>query len=98
LGSWVLARNSATPALKPTSTASEIKFTIAPALTAQARNPIRATRSAVQAAKPAKREVSPPARSASDEPTSSEIADVTVIEVWRELQNSQKTSPENMHA
>jgi hypothetical protein len=29
----------------------------------------------------------------SDEPMSSEIADVTVIEVCRELQNSQNTSP-----
>ena len=34
----------------------------------------------------------------SDAPISSEIADVTVSAVWRELQNSQKTSPPNRHA
>ena len=41
---------------------------------------------------------SPPAISPSEAPTSSEIAEVTVIAVWRELQNSQKTRPENRHA
>ena len=34
----------------------------------------------------------------SDEPISSEIADVTVIDVCRELQKSQKTSPPKRHA
>jgi hypothetical protein len=32
------------------------------------------------------------------EPMSSEIADVTVIDVCRELQNSHHTSPPNKHA
>ena len=36
--------------------------------------------------------------SPSDVPTSSDMAEVTVIAVCRELQNSQKTSPENMQA
>jgi len=45
-----------------------------------------------------KRVTSPPARSPSDEPSSREMADVTVIAVWRELQNTQNTSPENRHA
>jgi hypothetical protein len=40
-----------------------------------------------------KREASPLASPPSDAPTSSEIADVTVMAVCRELQNSQKTSP-----
>ena len=34
----------------------------------------------------------------SDEPMSSEIAEVTVIAVCRELQNSQNTSPPKRHA
>jgi hypothetical protein len=34
----------------------------------------------------------------SDAPSTSEIADVTVIAVWRELQRSQKTRPEKRHA
>ena len=42
LGSCVLARNSATPHLKPTITLSEMKFTIAPAWTSQATNAISA--------------------------------------------------------
>ena len=50
------------------------------------------------AASAAKRAVSPPARSPSDEPTSSEIAEVTVIAVCRELQKSQKTSPAKRQA
>ena len=50
------------------------------------------------AASAAKRAGSPPASSPSVEPISSEIADVTVIAVCRELQNSQNTSPENRHA
>ena len=44
------------------------------------------------------RVVSPPAIPPSEAPMSSEIADVTVIDVCRELQNSQKTSPPNKHA
>jgi hypothetical protein len=52
----------------------------------------------VHAASAPKRDASPPANSPSEEPTNSEIADVTVIAVWRELQNSQKTSPENGQA
>jgi len=56
------------------------------------------TISAVQAASAAKRDVSPPATSPSVAPIRSEIADVTVIAVWRELQKSQKTSPAKRQA
>src|SRR5262249_41094823 len=98
LGSWVPARTSATPALKPTITDSEMKLTITPARTSQATNAIADTSSAVAAASPAKVEASPRAISPSVEPRSSEIAEVTVTAVWRELQNSQNTSPENRQA
>ncbi len=53
---------------------------------------------AVADASATNRVVSPPAMSPSDAPTSSEMAEVTVMVVWRELQNSQKTSPPNRHA
>ena len=39
-----------------------------------------------------------PDAAASDAPMSSEMAEVTVTAVCRELQNSQKTSPPNKHA
>src|SRR4030095_820915 len=88
LGSCVLARYSATPALKPIITVSEMKLTAEPARTSHARNPIAAvgTRAAavsgaVQAAGAAKRAGSPPARLPSEEPISSEIADVTLTAV-----------------
>jgi hypothetical protein len=69
-----------------------------PARTSHAANASAATTSAVAAAKAAYRVESPPASWPSDVPTSNEIADVTVTEVWRELQNAQKTNPENRHA
>jgi hypothetical protein len=56
------------------------------------------TMSAVQVASTQNLVGSPPASSPSEAPTSSEIAEVTVITVWRELQNSQKTRPGNRHA
>jgi hypothetical protein len=56
------------------------------------------TISAAQAASAPKREVSPFASSPSVAPIRSEIAEVTVIAVWRELQKSQKTSPEKRQA
>ena len=97
-GNCVLARNSATPHLNPTITLSEMKLTIAPALASQAMNAMSATSRAVPAASAPNRVVSPPAISPSDAPTSSEMAEVTVMAVCRELQNSQKTSPPNRHA
>ena len=97
-GNCVLARNSATPHLKPVITLSEMKLTIEPALASQAMKAMSATSKAVPAASALKRVVSPPAISPNDAPTSSEIADVTVIDVCRELQNSQKTNPPNKHA
>src|SRR4051794_7728633 len=56
-----------------------------------------ATSRAVVAASAACRTGSAPAISASEAPTSSEIADVTVTAVWRELQNTQNASPPNRH-
>ena len=53
---------------------------------------------AVPAASALKRVASPPVISPNEAPTSSEMAEVTVIAVWRELQNSQKTSPEKRQA
>ena len=94
----MLARNSATPHLKPVITLSEMKFTIAPAFTSHAMKAMSATSSAVAAASAPNRDVSPPAISPSEAPMSSEMAEVTVTEVCRELQNSQKTSPPNRHA
>ena len=98
LGSCVLPMNSATPDLKPISTVSEMKLTMTPARTSHARNAIAATSSAVAAANAPKRAGSPPAIVPSDAPTSTEIADVTVIAVCRELQNSQNSRPENRQA
>ena len=57
-----------------------------------------ATSKAVPAANALNRVVSPPAISPNDAPTSSEMAEVTVMAVCRELQNSQKTSPPNRQA
>ena len=98
LGNCVLARNSATPHLNPTITLSEMKLTIEPALASQAMNAISATSKAVPAASALNRLVSPPAISPNDAPTSSEMAEVTVMAVCRELQKSQKTSPPNRQA
>src|SRR5262245_35210229 len=98
LGNWVLATNKATPDLKPIITVSDTKLTMAPARTGQARMASAATSNAVAAASGAIRVGSPPARAPSVEPVSTEIADVTVIVVWRELQNSQNSSPENRQA
>jgi len=86
------------PHLKPTSTLSEIKFTITPALASHAMKASTPTIRAVHDARAQNLEASPPARSPSDAPTSTEIAEVTVIAVCRELQNNQKTRPENRHA
>jgi len=69
-----------------------------PARATQAASASAATSSAVAADSAANRAVSPPARSPIDVPTRSEIADVTVMAVWRELQKSQNTSPENRQA
>jgi hypothetical protein len=90
--------NRAIPHLNPTRTLSEMKFTITPALASHAMKPKPPTINAVHDARAQNREASPPARSPSDAPTSTEIADVTVIAVCRELQNSQKTSPEKRQA
>src|SRR5262245_28956760 len=98
LGNCVLARNSATPHLNPTMTLSEMKLTIEPALASHAMKAMRATSSAVAAARAPKREVSPPAIPPRDAPTRREIAEVTVMVVCRELQNNQKTSPPNRQA
>ena len=69
-----------------------------PARTSQAANAIAATISATHAANAAWRAGSPPLSSPTDAPMRSDSADVTVMTVWRELQNSQKTRPENRHA
>src|SRR5205085_10590783 len=98
LGNCVLARKSATPHLNPTITLSEMKFTIEPALTIQAIKAMSPTSNAVAAASAPNRVVSPPAISPNEAPTSSEMAEVTVMAVCRELQNNQKTSPPKRHA
>ena len=67
----------------------------APAPKSQAAKAIAATMRAVAEASAAKRDGSPPAMSPSEVPTSSEIAEVTVTAVCRELQKSQNTSPAN---
>ena len=85
-GNCVLARNSATPHLKPVITLSEMKLTIEPALTSQAMKAMSATSKAVPAASALNRVVSPPAIPPNDAPTSSEMAEVTVMAVCRELQ------------
>src|SRR6267142_3839550 len=97
-GNCVLAINKAIPHLNPTRTLSEMKFTITPALASHAMKASAPTISAVHEASAQNREASPPARSPSDAPTSTEIADVTVTAVCRELQNNQKTSPEKRQA
>jgi hypothetical protein len=75
-----------------------MKFTITPALASHAMKPSPPTINAVHEARAQNREGSPPARSPSDAPTSTEMADVTVIAVCRELQNNQKTTPEKRQA
>ena len=70
-----------------------MKLTIEPALTSQALKAISATSKAVPAASGLNRVVSPPAISPSDAPTSRDMAEVTVMDVYRELQNNQKTRP-----
>src|SRR4029453_4631969 len=97
-GNCVLAIKRAIPHLNPTSTLSEMKFTITPAFAPHAMKPSPTTINAVHDARAQNREGSPPARSPSDAPTSTEIADVTVIAVCRELQNNQKTRPEKRQA
>jgi len=79
-------------------TLSEMKLMIEPALNSQAAMAMSPTRMAVPAASAANRVGSPPEIVPRVEPISSEIAEVTVMVVCRELQNSQKTSPLNMHA
>jgi hypothetical protein len=97
-GNCVLAINRAIPHLKPTRTLSETKFTITPALATHAMKPRPPTINAVHEARAQNRETSPPARSPSDAPTRTEIAEVTVIAVCRELQNNQNTNPEKRQA
>ena len=97
-GNWVLMRYTATPHLNPIMTLSEMKLMIEPALISQARRAISPTRMAVPAASAVNRVGSPPEMLPSVEPINSEMAEVTVMVVCRELQNSQKTSPPNMHA
>ena len=79
-------------------TLSEMKLIMEPARTSQAMKAMSATSNAVQAASAPNRDVSPPARSPNDAPMSREMAEVTVMDVCRELQNSQKTSPPKRHA
>src|SRR3954447_18135736 len=98
LGSWVEASTQATPVLNPIRTVSEMKLTITPARISQAASAIAATSRAVHAANAPKRDTSPLASSPREVPISREMAEVTVIEVCRELQNSQKTKPEKRHA
>src|SRR4029453_6236740 len=90
--------NKAIPHLKPTRTLSEMKFTITPAFASHAMKASAPTINAVHDARDQKREASPPAKSPSDAPTRTEIADVTVIAVCLELQNNQKTRPEKRQA
>ena len=79
-------------------TLSEMKLTIEPALTSQAMKAMSPTSMAVPAASAVNRVGSPPEMLPSVEPINSEMAEVTVMVVCRELQNSQKTSPPNRHA
>src|SRR6478672_7430630 len=97
-GNCVLARNNATPHLNPIMTLSEMKLMIEPALTSQAVMAMSPMRMAVPAASAVTQVGSPPGMVPSVEPINSEIAEVTEMVVCRELQNSQKTSPPNMHA
>jgi len=75
-----------------------MKLMIEPALTSQAMMAMSPTRMAVPAASAVNRVGSPPEMVPNVEPINSEIAEVTEMVVCRELQNSQKTSPPNMHA
>ncbi len=94
----MLARKSATPLLKPVITLSEMKCTITPAFASQAMKAMSDTSKAVPAASAAKRITSPPVISLSDEPMTSEMAEVTETVVKREPQKIQKMSPPNRHA
>src|SRR5688500_20174395 len=69
-----------------------------PARAAHAASAIAATMSAVHAASAAWRAGSPPLSSPTDDPISSDNADVTVMTVCLELQRNQNTSPENRQA
>ena len=75
-----------------------MKLMTAPARTSHAIKAITATTSAVAAASAPKRVVSPFAMSPRLAPMSIEIADVTVMAVWRELQKSHQTTPPKRHA
>jgi hypothetical protein len=55
------------------------------------------TNNAVADASAARRTLSPPDHSPRDDPINNEIADVTVIDVCRELQNNQNTNPAKRH-
>jgi hypothetical protein len=79
--------------LKPTSTVSETKFTIEPPSNSQTTSAKSDPRSAVQAARAAKRAGSKLPMSPSVAPIRSEMAEVTVIAVCLELQNSQRRVP-----
>jgi hypothetical protein len=79
-------------------TLSEMKLMIEPALTSYAMIAMSPTSMAVPAASAVNRVGSPPEMVPNVEPINSEIAEVTEMVVCRELQNSQKTSPPNMHA
>lgn len=71
---------------------------MAPARTIHAMKAMAAVNRAVQAAIAPNREGSPPDNPPSVEPMSSEMAEVTLMDVCRELQKIQKTSPEKRHA
>ncbi len=86
------------PHLNPISTVSETKLTMAPALAAHETMAITPTSSARPMASAANRCGSPPARSPSEVPTRSEMAEVAATAVCRELQNTQYTSPPNRQA
>ena len=70
-------------------TDSEMKLTIAPARNKRASKAKTATNIAVAAAREAWRMGSPPEMGPRVAPTSNEMAEVTVIAVWRELVNNQ---------
>ena len=94
----MLARCSATPVLKPIMTVSEMKFTRLPAPQSQATKASAADEErGGRGQRGVARRVAP-ARAPSEVPTSSEIAEVTVTAVCRELQKSQKTRPANRQA
>ena len=69
-----------------------------PARTSHARNAMAAIMIARHAASAACRDGSPALNSPTDAATRSDSAEVTVMTVCFELQNSQKTSPEKRHA